>query len=62
MAQFSSSDHKLVSALFQIDNYPTGPGRWIFNDSLLDIDSFIEHMKRFINKFAKKIIKKSPIR
>ena len=60
MAQFSSSDHKLVSAFFQLDTYPTGPGRWIFNDSLLDIDSFLEHMKHFIKKFAKKI-KKSPL-
>ena len=50
MSHLISSDHKLVTAHFLIDDYPTGPSTWHFNESLLDHDSFITHMRSFILK------------
>ena len=51
MSHISASDHKLVSAFFQIDPFPKGPGRWQFNDTLLDDYLFISHMKDYIFSF-----------
>ena len=51
MSHFSSTDHKLISAYFKIDHFPRGPGRWQFNESLLDNNDFIVHMNSFLPKF-----------
>ena len=51
MQHISSTDHKMVSAFFQIDSFPRGPGRWQFNDSLLDDDYFLLHLTDFITSF-----------
>ena len=55
MAHFSSSDHKIVCAYFQIDNYLRGPSRWALNESLLDDDNFIDHMTHFIIDYNKEL-------
>ena len=55
MSHFSSSDHKIVCAYFQVDTYLRGPGRWQMNESLLDCDSFIEHMSFFISEYNKEL-------
>ena len=55
MVHVSGCDHKLVSANFVLDNFPKGPGRWHFNESLLDDDLFIEYMQNCIRNFLEKI-------
>lgn len=51
MTHISLTDHKAVTAVFQIDDFPTGPSRWMFNEALLDDDLFMEHMRCFINNY-----------
>ena len=51
MSHLSSTDHRLVSSFFLLDSFPKGPGRWHFNESLLDDDCYIDHMSKFISAF-----------
>ena len=51
MCHFSLTDHRAVAAFFKIDLFPRGPGRWQFNESLLDKDEFLNHMNNFLSIF-----------
>ena len=48
MEHVSFCDHKMVTALFTLDPFPRGPGRWQLNESLLDNDNFVSHLNSFI--------------
>ena len=61
MQHISSTDHKLVSAFFQIDSFPRGPGRWQFNDSLLDDDFFFSHLSDFITSLKSELNKQNSL-
>ena len=54
MSHVASSDHKLISSVFLFDNFPKGPGRWHFNESLLEDEAFLSHMESFITNFLSK--------
>ena len=48
MLHFSSTDHKAVVAVFEVESTSKGKCLWKFNDSLLENDIFIENMAAFI--------------
>ena len=56
MTLVCSTDHKDVSASFQIDHFPKGPGYWHFNDTLLEDENFIKHIRNFITNFYRNTI------
>ena len=50
MVHFAATDHKAVIATFKIDDFPRARGFWKFPESLLNDDSFVNHMSLFITK------------
>ena len=55
MTHFSSTDHKLVTASFKIDMFQRGPGRYLFNESLIEDDTFVNHMNLVILKLKQEL-------
>lgn len=48
MNHFSSTDHKAVVTIFNIEDFPRGPGKWYFNDLLLEENEYDVFMKKHI--------------
>ena len=49
MTHFSSTDHKAIIAFFNIENFPRGPGKWYFNDLLLEDNDYDLKMKTHLS-------------
>ena len=51
LQQFSFTDHKAVTSIFNIEDFPRGPGKWYFNDLLLDDSEYDLFMKKHLNDY-----------